>query len=110
MVNRALMGAWVAALKSGDYPEDRGFLKTDKGYDALGVLCQLSNPDGWTKTKTGLNQFHYEDDYSTYRLPDPLRTALGVEANFDYYMVELTDKKCLSHKDIANLLENTYLG
>ena len=110
MANKALMRSWVEALRSGDYSEATGFLKTDKGFDPLGVLCQISKPDGWTKTAKGFNQFNYKGDYSTYRLPDPLRAELGVADNFDYYMIELSDKKGLSHKDIATILETTYLG
>jgi hypothetical protein len=41
MVNRELMLKWINALRSGDYPQIRGFLHTTEGLDALGVLCDV---------------------------------------------------------------------
>lgn len=32
---------WVNALRSGDYPQASGWLRTDEGYCCLGVLCEL---------------------------------------------------------------------
>lgn len=32
---------WLQALRSGDYKQSVGFLKTDAGYCCLGVLCEL---------------------------------------------------------------------
>ena len=54
----ALKKKWVEALRSGDYKQGKGRLRrADESHldmpDAfccLGVLCQVSNPDGWTKT------------------------------------------------------------
>ena len=44
---------WVEALKSGEFKQDTGGLRTDKGYCCLGVLCELHRQsvtptaDGW---------------------------------------------------------------
>lgn len=32
---------WLAALRSGEYPQDGGKLKTEEGYCCLGVLCDV---------------------------------------------------------------------
>ncbi len=32
---------WIKALRSGDFQQCRGALKTNKGYCCLGVLCEL---------------------------------------------------------------------
>jgi len=32
---------WVAALRSGEYQQERGFLQTEHGHCCLGVLCDL---------------------------------------------------------------------
>lgn len=32
---------WVAALRSGEYEQERGYLQTEHGHCCLGVLCDL---------------------------------------------------------------------
>lgn len=43
MMNKALKRRWVKALRSGDYPQTQGALKTDAGFCCLGVLCELQH-------------------------------------------------------------------
>lgn len=40
--------AWVRALRSGTFPQDRGALKSDAGYCCLGVACEVI-PEGLTQ-------------------------------------------------------------
>jgi len=121
MVNRALMLKWIDALRSGDYPQIRGFLHTTEGLDALGVLCDVVDPNGWNiehpyHTKAmkpyparTYYEFLWKGVSSTYVLPEPLQDYLGVEHNFCYMMVELNDKRALDFKQIADILERTYI-
>lgn len=122
MVNRALILEWIKALRSGDYQQTTGFLHTTKGLDALGVLCDVVDPNGWNIEKpytvkasnirpnpVQYYEFLYKGKTSTYTLPDPLIVDLGVEDNFGYYMVELNDKKCLDFNQIADILERNYV-
>ena len=118
MIDRALMIKWIDALRSGDYPKQiRGFLHTPEGLDAMGVLCDVVDPQGWDiehpythKNKPVVYYgFTYKGISSTYTLPTTLQDALGVEENFSYYMVEMNDKKCLDFKQIADYLERAYI-
>lgn len=38
---------WLAALRSGDYKQARGYLRTEAGYCCFGVLCDIVDPEGW---------------------------------------------------------------
>jgi hypothetical protein len=47
-MNTTIKSQWIAALRSGDYKQGRGWLRTDNYYCCLGVLCDLhskANPD-----------------------------------------------------------------
>ena len=131
MIDKALMLKWIDALRSGDYPQCRGFLQTTTGLDAMGVLCDIVDPQGWDiehphtidpkgwdiehphtsgPHKTVFYSFTFKGVSSTYTLPDPLLHLLGVEENFGYYMVELNDKKALDFEQIAAILERSYLN
>lgn len=46
-MNRALRDRWVAALRSGQYPQSKGSLRTHTGYCCLGVLCDVVDPKAW---------------------------------------------------------------
>lgn len=40
-----LKHAWIKALRSGEYTQDNGYLKTKNGYCCLGVLCAIQGAD-----------------------------------------------------------------
>ncbi len=40
-MNQEIKARWVAALRSGEYAQDAGALRTDSGFCCLGVLCDL---------------------------------------------------------------------
>lgn len=37
---------WTAALRSGEYQQAKGYLRTDDGYCCLGVLCDIAVKNG----------------------------------------------------------------
>ena len=41
-MNQEIKSQWTAALRSGDYPQAKGHLRTAQGYCCLGVLCQMA--------------------------------------------------------------------
>lgn len=40
------MKLWTAALRSGEYPQAKGYLKTDEGFCCLGVACEVAIKNG----------------------------------------------------------------
>jgi hypothetical protein len=42
-VNTEIKAKWVAALRSGEYKQIKGNLKTSSGYCCLGVLCEIDD-------------------------------------------------------------------
>jgi hypothetical protein len=40
-MNSQIKQKWVSALRSGEYQQCRGYLRTDNGFCCLGVLCDL---------------------------------------------------------------------
>lgn len=47
MISRKeLYKEWVAALRSGEYPQARNQLQTVKGYCCLGVACEVARKHG----------------------------------------------------------------
>lgn len=78
-MNKNIKKRWVAALRSGDYPQGTGYLQTvDKHgsrFCCLGVLCDLAEQDGVIKQAEPLANVNGEEAHVTY--PDPSPTAIN---------------------------------
>jgi hypothetical protein len=85
MANKEIMIQWRDALKSGEFRQAKGKLRTDSGYCCLGVLCELHlrkvREDGedlsWRRgeyeTSDGSRENEYDYLGSDLSLPDTVR-------------------------------------
>lgn len=49
-MNPELKAKWIAALRSGDYKQGRGVLRSpDESFCCLGVLCDISGMGQWIR-------------------------------------------------------------
>ena len=61
-MNSQVKEKWIAALRSGEYEQGDGKLRTRKGYCCLGVLCDLySKENAW--------DWEFRGDDETIHLP-----------------------------------------
>lgn len=86
---------WIDALRSGEYQQDVGVLKTEKGYCCLGVLADLYNKE---------HNLEWCKDRKFYCFNNVLRWA-----DFPYYtgneLVVMNDEKGKSFLEIADYIE-----
>ena len=99
MTNRKLtefQEAWLTALESGNYSQDRQFLRTDKGFCCLGVACDIS-----TKGKWDNNFGNYS--YMTKENTLPARVSDKLDLNFtgENNCAVMNDVEKLSFANIA---------
>ena len=47
-MNEPRVKKWIAALRSGDYPQTFKRLRDKQGFCCLGVACDLNDPGVWT--------------------------------------------------------------
>ncbi len=57
-MNEQIKAEWLAALRSGEYPQGKNQLRTKWGYCCLGVLCDIH-------AKAGLGEWS-TDEYRSY--------------------------------------------
>lgn len=75
------------ALRSGEYEQAGGALRTTKGYCCLGVACEVYRQETgvgeWIEnTRNGCYEFVLPDSpRELYYLPDDVRAWLGFESN-----------------------------
>jgi hypothetical protein len=114
MTENQLFDAWVSALRSGRYQQDYGFLKTDRGFCCLGVLCEVA---GLRSEKgSSYSEWFYSD--SSKLLPERFFPGLSRDglANLESgvkSLIEMNDRDKLSFSEIADFLEKnreTILG
>lgn len=104
---------WVAALRSGQYPQARGVLNRTEppGFCCLGVLCELAAAEGVVSKSTGSVRASYGEDSKAYLLPYEVQEWAGVDESpvvvdngYTVYLTEENDGG-QSFKQIADLIE-----
>lgn len=101
MDTETLIPKWIAALRSGIYPQANGFLRTQEGYCCLGVLCDLVDRSKW-EADGGF--FIYDCDHKW--LPNYIMQ--DIPANIDTFVLADMNDKGESFCKIADLIENKW--
>ena len=102
-MKREVKAAWVAALRSGEYSQTRGFLRVEDSFCCLGVLCDLHSKatgtpwvgDSYGYWSTVPPQIVVE--WAGLELPDPViipdtgLSLTGVNDDMDKTFAEIAD-------------------
>jgi len=112
-MNPELKAKWIAALRSGDYRQGRGMLKSvyrEDTYCCLGVLCDVSGMGRWVhKDDDGLKSTYYEyhSHCSGGRLPWGMGSDIGLPAESQELLISMndTDEHQKSFDEIADYIE-----
>jgi len=59
-MNADIKVRWTAALRSGEYPQGKEYLRTDEGFCCLGVLCDLAVKAGVIEYEKGPFRHYYD--------------------------------------------------
>ncbi len=98
-MNEERLAKWVAALRSGEYTQARGTLRTeDDKFCCLGVLCNLVNPKSWLKVGGGYV-------YQNVEQIMPLSTATEGSVGVIGRLIDMNDIDKLSFDEIADWIE-----
>lgn len=97
---------WVDALRSGEYQQATGKLKSQEGFCCLGVLCDLYAKEhedaGWeyrgTDEPSDPTDYWYFDDQSEC-LPESVAQWAGIEGLKYTVHVKVLDEDCCYDED-----------
>lgn len=83
-MNQQIKEKWMNALRSGEYSQTRGFLRTTEGFCCLGVLCDLYSKE----TETEWEEYEYA--YSSFleefaTLPEKVMEWSGLKEPNPYF-------------------------
>ncbi len=103
-----LVQEWLVALRSGEYTQAHGSLRTDTGYCCLGVVCDLAARHGYGAWVG--NHFYASSEYYMGVLPLELAEYLEITKGgrldgFELTLVELNDSTLAPFGEIADILE-----
>lgn len=113
-MNSQVKEKWIAALRSGEYEQDDGKLRTYNGFCCLGVLCDLYSKEknaewefrGYNETDYRPQDYWYFDEESEF-LPKSVMEWAGLETNCPEVNAN-TDADEGNHDLIANLNDAGY--
>ncbi len=83
-MNKEIKQKWVEALRSGEYKQGKGTLRTNNNlFCCLGVLCDILSPDKW------VNNIHVHSMYGiTGVLSQEILDITGISWNNPYINLE----------------------
>lgn len=82
-MHKHIAGKWVQALRSGDYKQTTGHLRTDEGFCCLGVLCDLHRQESDGAWHTNGAQMRYKlpsGDWDYALLPETVQEWAGMRS------------------------------
>jgi hypothetical protein len=112
MSRDALRKQWIKALRSGEYTQTKNCLKNDRGFCALGVLCDIvSKRDNvsWKEVSSGTGSY-YEFEGEDLILPRKLMKEVGLRLTEDDAVSELNDAEGKTFSEIADIIEQDKLS
>lgn len=100
--------AWIAALRSGEFKQDEGYLRTDDGFCCLGVLCHLKEVP-FDKVKDDISP-EYEEYQFTFAdgskfIGSVSEGFCGLELTDQEKLIDLNDTQGKTFAEIADYIE-----
>lgn len=90
---------WVDALRSDDYKQATGKLKSNNGYCCIGVACDLINKDKWI-----IEGSYFSYDGHIGYMPPKVANLYKIKEKATSKLVELNDGKKYTFKQIADYI------
>ena len=110
---------WIEALRSGQYQQTSGLLRSDNGFCCLGVACDISGLSEWQENfapnEDGIPFVYYSYLDAPDVLPKEVLEWLGLKGpqgllrNHVFNDLAHANDKNLSFEQIADLIESEFL-
>ena len=100
MLSSEQIDNWIAALRSGNYPQATGCLRSDNGYCCLGVLADLNGAEWIRMAKLSRFNAKFGEDEYVSSIPDTFLTARWINR-----LIDLNDCKHAPFSEIADFIE-----
>jgi hypothetical protein len=101
-MNKELKDRWIAALRSGDYPQTQNELCNSAGYCCLGVLCDIYDNTKWRNSEDGVVSYAFGhtrcNEFPTYTWLEKVVYLPHIQAQ---HLATLNDEKGYDFHDIA---------
>jgi len=113
-MNPAVKSIFTAALRSGYFKQDKGQLRSNKGYCCLGVLCELAEKDGiiteemYDPADDEWQYYTKSGEYNTLMPPNAVQSWAGLTSRQVSTLGSLNDEYKKSFDEIADYIAATY--
>ncbi len=115
-MDQAIKAKWIAALRSGQYDQTQGRLRsplTDEynKFCCLGVACDVYDSGGWKKLEQigknppVWNHVATDRSYSQASLSYHMMAVLGICSSTQAHLINMNDKEGKTFAEIADWIE-----
>lgn len=101
---------WIKALRSGEYKQSAGFLKTGHGFCCLGVLCDVSGYGEWQPyDEGGIEKYSTVIDHAAISYPPSVVSRdAGLNTDLESDLSFMNDHEFKTFGEIADFLEERF--
>lgn len=97
-MNPEIKARWVAALRSGEYQQGTGGLRSEENeFCCLGVLCDLHDPRGWEESADEGGFFY--DGYESELPPRHIKEWAHLNWNSTFVVIDGSLNTLYHHND-----------
>jgi hypothetical protein len=104
LINKEFWTKWIAALRSGEYVQGKGYLNRKEKYCCLGVAVDILDPNGW---KGSFDVKCYEKEEAC--LTKQTLQKIGLSFELQAKLVKMNDNGH-DFKSIADFLEKEMIN
>lgn len=100
-LNPEAKAKWLEALRSGRYAQARESLRNSDGFCCLGVLCDATNPNGWS----GQAWSYKGSTMWETSLPVNFMNEINLAGEMEDNLINMNDRQGKSFSQIADWIE-----
>ena len=106
-MNKEIKEKWIAALRSDEYKQGRGYLRKNEEFCAMGVLCDVVSPESWEQIGLGyyVEPGYYRMQLRTMSAPESVVSAAELHSADAQIIEQMNDDNKLSFENIADWIE-----
>jgi hypothetical protein len=107
-MNEEIKQKWVAALRSGKYPQTQETLQAEDGFCCLGVLCEVMELPKEYSAPVERSYYFFNNKGMEKELSVEFLKYVGLTTPQESELIDLNDVAHYSFSEIADYIEENY--
>lgn len=108
-MKKSCLEKWLKALESGSYIQGSGALRTEEGFCALGVLCDISALGEWRDDSNSDKKLYFDRiNYLPQEVADWAGMTSDESRSLTAFLIVFNDKEKRTFGQLAKIIKEKY--